>query len=94
MGFIIPLILTIVVIWIYQGTKGVNYLFSLKRKLIDEYGWTKSEFDIIPLNNDMKSGYIQSSKCFNKNSLGFSSFSALLISRKTSLISIFLNSNI
>tara|TARA_B100000959_G_C14828443_1_gene560838 strand:- start:25 stop:279 length:255 start_codon:yes stop_codon:yes gene_type:complete len=47
MGFIIPLILTIVVIWIYQGTKGVNYLFSLKRKLIDEYGWTKSEFDIM-----------------------------------------------
>ena len=47
MGFIIPLILTIVVIWIYQGTKGVNYLFSLKRKLIDEYGWTKPEFDIM-----------------------------------------------
>ncbi|SVC64262.1 uncharacterized protein METZ01_LOCUS317116 [marine metagenome] len=47
MGFIIPLILTIVVIWIYQGTKGVNYLFSLKRRLIDEYGWTKSEFDIM-----------------------------------------------
>ena len=51
MGFIIPLILTIVVIWIYQGTKGVNYLFSLKRKLIDEYGWTKSEFDIMQNEN-------------------------------------------
>jgi|TARA_B100001971_G_scaffold107597_1_gene98925 hypothetical protein len=47
MGFIIPLLLTIVIIWLYQGTKGVNYLFSLKRKLIDEYGWTKSEFDIM-----------------------------------------------
>ena len=51
MGFIIPLLLTIVIIWLYQGTKGVNYLFSLKRKLIDEYGWTKSEFDIMQNEN-------------------------------------------
>ena len=35
--------------WFLLGVNylGVNYLFSLKRKLIDEYGWTKSELDIM-----------------------------------------------
>ena len=41
--FIIILVLTFIVIWLFQGTKGVVYAKSLEKILISEYGWTKSE---------------------------------------------------
>ena len=47
MGFLITLVLIFVAIWIFQGSKGVNYLITLKRILKDEYGWTQSEFDVM-----------------------------------------------
>ena len=45
MQFIIILVLTFIVIWLFQGTKGVVYAKSLERILISEYSWTKSEID-------------------------------------------------
>jgi|TARA_B100001971_G_scaffold145926_1_gene134982 hypothetical protein len=45
MEFIIIFVLMIVVTLLFQGTKGVNYLLTLKKILKEEYGWTQSEFD-------------------------------------------------
>tara|TARA_Y100000590_G_scaffold257019_1_gene288663 strand:+ start:674 stop:928 length:255 start_codon:yes stop_codon:yes gene_type:complete len=47
MEFLIILVITILIIFLFQGSKGVNYLITLKRILKDEYGWTQSEFDIM-----------------------------------------------
>ena len=51
MGFLITLVLIFVAIWIFQGSKGVNYLITLKRILKDEYGWTQSECDAMWADN-------------------------------------------
>ncbi len=51
MSFLITLVLIFVAIWIFQGSKGVNYLFTLKRILKDEYGWTQSECDAMWADN-------------------------------------------
>ena len=51
MGFLIILVLIFVAIWIFQGSKGVNYLTTLKKILKDEYGWTQSEFDAMWTDN-------------------------------------------
>ena len=45
MQFIIILVLTFVVIWLFQGLKGVSYAKSLNNILITEYGWAKTEID-------------------------------------------------
>lgn len=45
MQFIIILVLTFIVIWLFHGTKGVVYAKSLNNILKSEYGWTKSEID-------------------------------------------------
>ena len=47
MGFILTLILVFVIVWIFQGTKGVVYMKGLHSILRDEYGWSQSEIDIM-----------------------------------------------
>ena len=45
MEFILILIISFVVIWLFQGSKGVFYMTSLHKILKNEYGWTQSEID-------------------------------------------------
>ena len=45
MQILIILVLTFIVIMMFQGSKGVNYMLTLHKILKNEYGWTKSEID-------------------------------------------------
>jgi len=45
MNIIIILVITFIIIWIFQGTKGVNYMVQLKKILSQDYGWSKDDID-------------------------------------------------